>query len=310
MAEEKENTPKGATVPKTYRGRPETIAKLEELMANSGLPTQAEFLDHIAGIVEMTQLKDGIASGYRKLLDEREYHIRRDQEILLTIIQSEAASKLELTQKHEETLAERNAAFMAQEQTISEMTAEMKQLKEERGRLEKELQEKAERLSQYENITRKNDLLLEELGEKNKTLVGQLSEYQAAVDENKELRQQINELTRQTEKQAERITSLEQQQERDRQQQTEQLAQLKERHAEELERLKDRLEVQRERELVQVRSEYQEKLEKVSAEANAKQKEATVQISKLYEQLNALREQQVQGRSATAKGRADKDKQE
>ncbi|MEF3309363.1 hypothetical protein PV433_10665 [Paenibacillus sp. GYB004] len=303
MAEEKEHTQKGATVPKTYRGRPDVIQKLEELMQNSGLPTQADFLEYVAGLVEMTQLKEGVASGYSKLIEEREYHLRREQEIIMTIIQSEAAAKLELMQKHEYTLAERNTAFLAQEQTITELAADIKHLKEERGRLEKDFGEQAKRLEQFGDLTRKSDLLLEQFEEKNKVLNSQLSEYRATMDENKALVQRVDELVRQIKKQEERILSLEQDQERDRQSHTDKISQIKERHAEELERLKDRLDVQRERELVHVRSEYQEKLEKVGAEATAKQQEATTQISKLYEQLHTLREQhQVQGRAGASEG--------
>ncbi|AWP25385.1 hypothetical protein [Paenibacillus sp. Cedars] len=301
---------KGPTVTKSIRVRPEIKQKVEELFAESGLPTEGEFLEYMAQLVEMQQLKEGVAAGYRKLLEEREYHKRRDEEIFMMMIQSEAAARLELTQGHEAVLAERNAAFLAQEQTIADMTIEMKQLKDEGGRLSKENSDQAKQIAQYEDNTKKSNLLLEQYEEKNKALSAQLTDFQETMDENKELHRQVDELSRQAEKQTDQIASLEREQQRIEQQHAERIAQLEARHAEELERLKEKLDVQRERELVQARSEYQEKLEKVNAEATAKQQESTALITKLYEQINELREQlQTQGRSAASKGRGG-DKQQ
>ncbi|MDO3682005.1 hypothetical protein [Paenibacillus ehimensis] len=292
------------TVTKSIRVRPEIKQKVEELFAGSGLQTEGEFLEYLAQLFEMQQLKEGVAAGYRKLLEEREYHKRRDEEIFMTMIQSEAAARLELTQSHEAVLAERNAVFLAQEQTIAELTAEIKQLREEVARFAKENGDQAKQLTQFEDITKKNNLLLEQYEEKNTALSAQLTEYQETLDENKMLHRQVDELTRQTEKQAEQIESLEREQQRVEQQHADRIRQLEARQAEELDRLKERLDVQRERELVQTRSEYQEKLEKLGAESTARQQEATAQISKLYEQINELREQlQAQGRSASSKGR-------
>ncbi|MFS0728359.1 hypothetical protein [Paenibacillus sp. 1P07SE] len=290
MNEMKDNGSKGPTIPKTYRARPEVITKLEELMGSSGLPTQADFLEYVAGIVEMSQLKEGVALGYRKLLEEREYHLRRDQEILMTIIQTEAAERLDLTQGFEGKLEERNQGFLVQEQTIAEQKEELKQAVEEKERLAKELTEQAKQVAQLEAIRQKNDLLLSQYEEKNHSLSEQLTGYGEAMEENKALRHQVDELTRSAEKQTERLAALEQAHEREQQQHAEQVAQLVARHEEALKSQRERLDVQRERELVQLRSEYQSKQEAASAEAARKAQDASDKIAALYETINGLRE--------------------
>lgn len=215
----------------------------------------------------MQQIKDGVAAGYQKLLDEREYHIRRDQEILLTIIQSEAAARLELKQGHEVVLAERNAVFMALEQTIADLDQGLKRNEEENKRLAKENEELMKHISQLEDVSRKNNLLLEQYQEKNGSLSAQLTDYQDALEENKVLHQKMTELNRQMEKQSSAIRLLEHEQ-----QQNEKW------HMEELGRLKEGFEVQREKEVLKVRSECQDKIEKAMNE-----------VKGLYEQLYLLR---------------------
>lgn len=279
------NEPKTSTIPKSYRVKPETKAKVEALFADSGISTEGDFLEYMAQLVEMQQLKEGVASGYRKLLEEREYHQRRDQDIFMTMIQSEAAARLELTQTHEAVLSERNTAFLLQEQTIQELKTESKEQTEANERITKEYAELGKQVAQLEDISKKNDLLLEQYKEKNADLSEQLADYQATMEENKALQHQVNELKSQTEKQAEQIKQLET------------------RHDEALERLQERLDLQRERELLKVQAEYQEKLEKAGVDATNRQQEANTQMSKLYEQINELRAQLQAPRSNAPKPR-------
>lgn len=50
---------------KAYKVSPETKEKLESLFAESGMDTQETFIEHVASLYEMQQLKEG-AAGYKK----------------------------------------------------------------------------------------------------------------------------------------------------------------------------------------------------------------------------------------------------
>lgn len=283
-----------AKTTKAYKVSPEVKEKLEKLFAESGMDTQEAFIEHIAALYEMQQLKEG-AAGYKKQLDELEYHTRRMNELFLSMIGTEAAERLQLTQQHEEVLADRSATIFSQEQELSDMRKEAKQQADELARLAKENADQAKHIEQLGEISRKDGLLVDEYRQKIDTLSGLVNEYKAAADENKGLQAEVSRLTGLTEKQAQQIADLEDDVRTLQELKDESLRQQEERHKEALERLTERKDVEKERELLQVRTEYQAKLEKTNAEATerlrAANEESTAKIRELYAQIGSLQEQ-------------------
>lgn len=283
-----------AKTTKAYKVSPEIKEKLETLFAESGMETQEAFIEHIAALYEMQQLKEG-ATGYKKQLDELDYHTRRMNELFLSMIGTEAAERLQLTQHHDEALADRAATIFGQEQELSDLRKEVKQQADELARLVKENADQAKHIEQLGEISRKDGLLVEEYRQKIDTLSGLVNEYKAAANENKELKTEVVRLTTLTEKEAQRIADLEDDVRTLQELKDEVLRQQEERHKEGLERLTERKDVEKERELLQVRSEYQAKLEKTNAEATERLRtandESTAQLRELYAQIGSLQEQ-------------------
>lgn len=278
-----------AKEPKTYKLDSDLIEQLEILSAKSGAANQSDFFEQLARVYEMHQLKESAGSGYKALLTEWEYHKSRDYQILVNIIESEAAAKMDMGQQHEQTLAARNQAFLAQEQTISEQALEIKQLKEEIKVTLKANGENELLIEQLRDNLKKGDSLIEGYKEKIDTLTGLLNDSRAAAAESKELAEKVAELQKDHNIDVERITHLEREiadMEKQRQEQAE-------RHTAALKQQQESMDVQRERELVQLKGEYQDKIEALSAKANERYREAseaaTAEIRSLYNTIDSLR---------------------
>ncbi|MBJ9993658.1 MULTISPECIES: hypothetical protein [Paenibacillus] len=89
---------------------------------------------HIAALYEMQKLKESGAAGYRKQLD----HSRLNVEPFLGMVETEASERLQLSQQHEQALADRADVIFGQEQELAELRKELKQQDEEVARLIKE----------------------------------------------------------------------------------------------------------------------------------------------------------------------------
>ncbi|WP_090825597.1 hypothetical protein [Paenibacillus sp. yr247] len=118
---------------------PELKEKLELLAAESGLETQDAFIKHLAALYELKQLKVGNGSGYAKQIEELEYHTRRSIELFVGMIKTEAAERIELSKRHDETLGDRAATIVAQELVIIDLQKVRKQQTEELARLRDEI---------------------------------------------------------------------------------------------------------------------------------------------------------------------------
>jgi hypothetical protein len=257
--------------------------KLERLATDSGLETQEAFIEQMAALYELQQLKEGHGSGYAKQIDELEYHTRRSVELFIGMINTEAAERLELSQRHDETLADRAATIFTVEQENSELRKEAKAQADELARLVKENEAQVKQAEQLMEISRKDNLLVEEYRQRIDTLSGLVNEYKAAAAENHDLKSKVSELTSLSEKQAGRTASLEEDVATQETLRAEQLRQQEQRHREALERIAERKDVEKERELLAIRTEYQGKLEKANEEATAKLRELYAQIDRLRE---------------------------
>jgi colicin import membrane protein len=265
-------------LPKTFKVSSELKDKLEKLFED--FPTQEAFLEHVVALYEMQQLKEG-TPGYAKQLDELDYHTRRINELYLAMIQTETAARLELTQEHDEKLADRAATITLQEQEIQQLKQEAAKLSNEIERIQKEHADQVKLNAQLEEINRKDNLLVEQYKDRNDTLTGLVNEYKAAADENKELHIQLQEKDRELEAQTAKLMEAETKLAAIEKEREDERRKLVEQHKENMDRLTERLQLEKERELVALRSEYQLKSEKAS-------EEATTTIRSLYAEIAAL----------------------
>lgn len=279
--------------PKTYKLESEVIERIEKLGDELGFKNKGDLLEDMTRSYELNRMKDGVAIGYKALLDEWEYHKTRDREILINIIQTEAAAKMEMTQQHELVLSDRNSTFLAQEQTISAQALEIKQLKEENKAAIKVNSEHEQLIEQLRDSQRKGDSLIQEYREKNDTLTGLLNESKAAAAESKKLAERVGELEAKEDKHVQRIGRLEKDIADLEKQRQEQLKVQAERHEAALQQQQGHMDLQRERELVQLKGEYQDKIEKLSTEATERYRVANEQanneLKQLYKTIDELR---------------------
>ncbi|MDQ0896332.1 hypothetical protein [Paenibacillus sp. V4I7] len=273
-----------AKTTKAYKITNDLKVKLERLAEESGLETQEAFIEQLASMYELQLLKQGTGSGYAKQIDELEYHTRRNAEIFIGMINTEAAERLNLSQQHTDALANRAETIFAQEQEITEMKKEVKALADEMGRLIKENGSQAKLVEQLQESVRDKGLIVEQRGQEISTLSGIVNEYKAAADENKELKTEISRLTEVVNNQSGRIAGLETQVTTLEAISEKQLTEAEERHKEALERLSERKDMEKERELLAIRTEYQAKLEK-------EREDATGKLREQYEQRDLLREE-------------------
>jgi len=231
---------------------------LNTLIAQSGLPTDEAWLEEATKLWELKMLKEG-NPGYKKELDELEYHTKRTLEIFIAMIGAEAADRLKMIQEHEEQLSQKQAEITRltaengdQKRQIQAAAELLGQANKDKGDLEKQIR-------QLEEIVRKNDLLIGEYKEKNDTLTGLVNEYKPAGDKLKALEAELAKAQTENERLKDTVNRLETV-----------TAQTAERHKEELSRLEERKELEKEREVLRLRSEHQTKLQEVTEAANAK----------------------------------------
>lgn len=271
-----------AKTTKAYKISPELKEKLERLAAESGLETQEAFIEQLAALYELQQLKEGNGSGYAKQIEELEYHLSRPLALFTSMIETESAARLDMSQQHEEKQAVAAGELFAQQQEIADLRKAEKAQAEELARLTRENEQQAKLVEQLEAAARDKGLLVEEYRAKNDTLTGLVNEYKAAADENKDLQTKVNELTRVNIEQAADLMNLEADLQYEKEQAEERLSQLGERHREALERLSERKDTEKERAELAIQKEYQAKLE-------AAQTEATGKIRELYAQIEQQR---------------------
>jgi len=282
-----------AKTTKAYKISTELKEKLERLAAESGLDTQEAFIEQLAALYELQQLKDGNGSGYRKQIEELEYHLSRPLALFTSMIETEAAERLQLSQQHDETLTDRAMTIYAQEKEISELGKESKAQAEEIARITKENESQAKLVEQLEASAHDKGLIVEQYKEKVDTLSGLVNEYKAAAEENRDLKTKVSEFTALSDKQVTRVTDLEGDLTTLNGLKIEQLKQQEERHQEALERISERKDIERDRAELSIQKEYQAKLEKANTEATEKQRaaneESTAKIRELYEQIERQR---------------------
>lgn len=267
-----------AKTTKAYKISPELKEKLERLAAESGLDTQEAFIEQLATLYELQKLKEGNGSGYRKQIEEMEYHLTRPLALFTSMIETEAANRLQLSQYHEEKQVVVAEELFAQEQEIADLKKELKVRIDEFDRLMKENEGHAKLSEQLEAVARDKGLLVEEYRQRIDTLSGLVNEYKSAAEENKDLKTKVSELTSLSDKQVARVASLEGDLAILEASKIDQQRQAEERHREAMELLMKQKDAERKEALADLRDKQQDKLE-----------QATEEIRKLYAQIEQQR---------------------
>ncbi|TVY07140.1 hypothetical protein [Paenibacillus cremeus] len=118
---------------------PELKEKLKQLAADCGLETRDAFIEHLATLYNLNQLKESDCSSYAKQIEELEFYTRRNLDLFIGMIKTEAAERLELSIHHDEALSNRTATIVAQELVIIDLQKVVKQQTEELERLRDEI---------------------------------------------------------------------------------------------------------------------------------------------------------------------------
>lgn len=274
-----------AKTTKAYKLDPELKEKLERLARESGLDTQEAFIKQLAELYELQQLKEGNGSGYVKQIDTLQYHLNQTLALFTSMIDTEAADRLRLSQQHEEKQATAASELFAQQEEISELRKAAKAQADELERIVKENEQQAKLVEQLSESVRDKGLIVDQRGQEIATLSGIVNEYKAAAEENKDLKTEVSRLTVLTDKQAVRVTTLEGDLAALEASKVEQLGQAEERHREALELLSKQKDAERKESLADLRDKQQDRLE-----------QTTEEIRKLYAQIEQLRkdhEQQI-----------------
>ncbi|MFC5402441.1 hypothetical protein [Cohnella soli] len=248
-----------------YKVSEDTKRRAQAAYDASGFEEKGEFYAQLLSLFELQLQRDG-SSGYKEQLDELNYHSRRFVELYLSMIQTEAARRMEMTQQHDELLAKVSLELRNALDEIQELKTVNKQKDISNQELIKNTDSQKSLIEQLESLRKKD----EELSEGYKTQIRDLSSLlseqkgaadagRSAIEEAEQLRADLKEL----QKSADRgIIELNEVKERFEYQ----LKQKDEKHASEIEKLTSRAALDLERAVLNVEKRHQTERDRDSAE--------------------------------------------
>ncbi|PMC34546.1 hypothetical protein CJ195_22290 [Bacillus sp. UMB0899] len=256
--------------------------KVKEMIEASG-HTSKEWFEKAVSLTEMNAIKQG-ATDYSQDISELEVHTTRIYELVSNMIQRSIYIKDHAVKEIAEKLDQKEAIINEYQNKATAATEEAKESKQEALALSKEKEELLKQLEEVRTININNQSLIDEYKEKNDTLSGLVSKYQAFAEENERLKEefskeqarlqsQVKEITLQTHDQQDEIKEL-----------TQQLELMKNSHAIEVERLTERKEYEKDKAVLESERNFQEKLLKANEEYNEK-------IKELYNENSILRKE-------------------
>lgn len=270
--------------PKSYKIFGQQREKVEDLFKQSGIEFEGDFLDHMASVYEMNQLKTGIGAGYQKQITTLEYHTKSIVDSFLSMVQTETADRLQVSEDYEGKLEVRANEVFAQQQEIRSLINELDEKATESSDLKLKMKEQTQLIEALQKSSAKDDLILIENRDRIERLSKMLTDSTDAVDHAKLLEQRFTELTKITEDQAKQLTEAQTQRELLERQHEDVIEALTSKHADELARGVERAEISQEKAVLAARRDLMEQVEKERGENNA-------DIRRLYEELDKLRQQ-------------------
>lgn len=269
----------------------EMYEKAKMVIESSGVSSK-DWFEKAVALYELNSIKQG-SSDYTQDLSELEHHTTRMYELIVNMIQRSVYLKDHAVKDISDKLESKEAIILDFQQQLSQFKEDIKLKNSTVAVLEEQEKELKEKLKSNEITLENNQALIAEYKEKNDTLSGLVTKYQAYAEENESLKatfatekdalvQQLNEQQqisfdkiRQFEKSQqqanERIRELETTLEND---------QLN--YSRELEIMQERKDLEREKALVELERQQQAQLAKVNEQHNE-------QIQALYAEIAELR---------------------
>lgn len=260
----------------------ELYEKVKNMIDNSG-DSAKEWFEKAVAISELQSIKQG-AADYSQDLNELEVHTARIYELISNMIQRSIYTKDHAVKEISDKLEQKEAIIGEYQEKAGHAIDELKQAQEALKVLDQEKNELSKQLDESRSTNENNQLLINEYKEKNDTLSGLVSKYQAFADENEKLKEQfaherarlesqVKEISIQNDGQQDEIKGLKQQ-----------LQSLKDHHAMELERLTEKKDYEKDKALLENERGYQQKLLQANEEYNNR-------IKQLYDEINSVRKE-------------------
>jgi hypothetical protein len=264
---------------KSFKVTPEFKQKLKDIISESGFGTEDQWLEHVATEYELNQMKE-IVPGYKKILDELQYHKKREAEIFLSILNTESAERFKQQQEYEGKAQAMQLEITGLNERIQLLVSQYQEMEKIHKALGKEKEGLEKTMQQAEQLQVKNNLLVDEYKEKNDTLLGMVKQGKEAVDQRGQLQQEVDRLTKLTESLNRKIEMLEKQQENDR-----------ETYHRDIERIAKEKELEREQVVLKLKIEMQERIDKEREEGHRRFLEMLGEVGRPRRQQDVSTEQ-------------------
>lgn len=294
---------------KAYRLFGQQKEKVDALFKQSGIELEGDFLDHMASVYEMNQLKTGVGAGYQKQISTLEYHAKSIIDSFVALVQVESAERLQIAENYEGKLGDRAAEITAQQQEIIELKETIRNKEKADAELSKKISEQTQLIEALQKSAAKDEQILVENKERIERLSQMLADSAERVGRAEELERQFAELTRINEEQARQLAKDAAEREEAEGKFREELTRMETDHTVRLRAATERAEVAQEKAVLAAQREFNEIIDKERREYKehnemrdkerreyhevlAKERqEHTQEIRHLYAEIDKLREQ-------------------
>ncbi|MGM1023530.1 MAG: hypothetical protein ACQEXV_24090 [Bacillota bacterium] len=285
----------GKREPKGYKVHTHVKEKLEELFKQSGIEFEGDFLEHLASVYEMNQLKTGVGAGYQKQITTVEYHVKSIVDSFISLIQTETADRMQLAEGYEDTLGQRAAEISAQQDEIRDLSEQLRQADKDEAELRKQLSEQTLLVETLQKSSSKDEQILAENKERIERLSKMLTDSTEAVDRAKAIEQRFTELTELTDNQAQQLEEAQKAAEAAEKHFSEELARNEALYMERLERAAEKAEIAQQKAVLALQQELAQEHEKDRAHLfsliQKADSEHNAEVRKLYAEMDKLRQQ-------------------
>lgn len=285
----------------------ELYEKVKMMIDSSGISAK-EWFEKAVSLTEMNAIKQG-ATDYSQDLTELEVHTTRIYELVSNMVQRSIYIKDHAIKEYADKLEQKEGIINEYLNKTNVAIEEAKIAKEAADELSEEKKELFKQFEDLRSTNLNNQLLIDEYKEKNDTLSGLVSKYQAFADENEKLTEQfsnerellqskVKEISSQNDGLQNNINGLKQQ-----------IDSLKEHHNMELERLTEKMDYEKSKAVIETERNYQEKLLNANHEYNEKMKELYSEVTSVrreYEEKIKNLESEIKDRKSNTGKMPDK----
>ncbi|WP_306010512.1 hypothetical protein [Bacillus sp. MMSF_3328] len=256
--------------------------KVRDMIEASGI-TAKEWFEKAVALTELNAIKQG-ATDYTQDLSELEVHTNRIYELISNMIQRSIYIKDHAVKEYADKLEQRETIISEYQEKTSVAVEKAKISDEALKVLEKEKEDLSKQIEELRSVNHNNQLLIDEYKEKNDTLSGLVSKYQAFADENEELKKQYATDTERMKSSIQEYKETVHNLQGTVNQLTGQIDSMKRDHDIALERLEERKETEKDRAIIEIERDYQARLLAANEDYNGKLRESYAEITALRNQ--------------------------